>query len=142
MPHYFITGVYGFFYLDSDTGKHVFTFSRGGHPNPIVHKASTGEVSLLECKGTILGKFEDAEYYEKTMFLEKGDRIFLYTDGLPETRSDDNSIYGFANVPYLIKKSHRNSLSETLDAVLDELNNFKGSAEIEDDIVLIGIEML
>lgn len=142
MPHYFITGIYGFFYFDSDTGKHVFTFSRGGHPNPIVHKASTDEVSLLECRGTILGKFEDAEYFEKSMFLERGDRIFLYTDGLPETRSENNSIYGFGNIPDLIKKSHRNSLSETLDAVLDELNNFKGSAEIEDDIVLIGIEML
>ncbi|HPJ38359.1 MAG TPA: PAS domain S-box protein [Spirochaetota bacterium] len=142
MPHYFITGIYGFFNYDVDTGKHSFTFSKGGHPNPILYKASTGEVSLLECKGTILGKFEDAEYYEEKLFLEKGDRIFLYTDGLPETRNDNKNIYGFSNVPALIKESHRHSLSDTLDTVFDKLNIFKGSAEIDDDIVLIGIEML
>lgn len=142
MPHYFITGIYGFFYYDHENTTHVFTFSRGGHPNPIVFKASSGEVSLLECKGTILGKFDDAEYYEKKVFLEKGDRIFFYTDGLPETRNEDMKIYGFNNVPDLIKNSHRDSLSETLDAVFEELNIFKGSAEIDDDIVLIGIELL
>ncbi len=142
MPHYFITGIYGFFNYDVDTGKHSFTFSKGGHPNPILYKALTGEVSLLECKGTILGKFEDAEYYEEKLCLERGDRIFLYTDGLPETRNDNKNIYGFSNVPALIKESHRHSLSDTLDTVFDKLNIFKGSAEIDDDIVLIGIEML
>ncbi len=142
MPHYFITGIYGFFDFTGDLPATSFTFSKGGHPDPVMYRASTGEVSLLKCKGTILGKFDFAEYYEKTVPVQKGDRIFLYTDGLPETRNAHNQIFGFAEIPSLIRRAHRDDLAETLDAVLAELNSFRGHVNLDDDVVIIGIEVL
>ncbi len=142
MPHYFITGIYGFFNFTGDLPATSFTFSKGGHPNPVMYSASTGEVKLLKCRGTILGKFDFAEYYDETVPVQKGDRIFLYTDGLPETRNGHNQIFGFAEIPSLIRRAHRDDLAETLEAVLAELNAFRGHVNLDDDVVIIGIEVL
>ncbi len=142
MPHYFITGIYGFFNFTGSSPATSFTFSKGGHPDPVIYSRSTGEVKLLKCRGTILGKFDFAEYYEETVPVQKGDRIFLYTDGLPETRNAHNQIFGFAEIPSLIRRAHRDDLAETLDAVLAELHTFRGHVNLDDDVVLIGIEVL
>lgn len=143
MPHYFVTAIYGYFGdFNSTTGNVSFTFSKGGHPNPIIHRAATGQVELLNCRGTILGKFEHVNYEEQKVELYRGDRIFLYTDGLPETTNPENSMLGFNELLPLISRVSTPDLSRTLDAILDSASAFRGNASIEDDIVLIGCEVL
>jgi PAS domain S-box-containing protein len=142
MPHYFVTAIYGYFGdFNGANGNVSFTFSKGGHPNPIIHRAASGRVEMLNCRGTILGKFEHVSYEEQKVELSRGDRIFLYTDGLPETSNDQNSILGFNELLPLIQRVSTSDLSGTLDAILESANDFRGNAAIEDDIVLIGCEV-
>ena len=142
MPHYFVTAIYGYFGdFNGVSGNVSFTFSKGGHPNPIIHRAASGRVEMLNCRGTILGKFEHVSYGEQKVELSSGDRIFLYTDGLPETANSQNSILGFNELLPLIQRVSTPDLSETLDAILESAHDFRGNAAIEDDIVLIGCEV-
>lgn len=143
MPHYFVTAIYGYFGDFNDaTGNITFTFSKGGHPNPIIYRAATGHVEMLNCRGTILGKFDQAKYEEQKVELSRGDRIFLYTDGLPEMTNGSKEMLGFNELLPLIESASVPDLSRTLDSILASAGNFRGDALIEDDIVLIGCEVM
>ncbi len=64
------------------TGIRV-TLACGGHPPPLVRRAS-GQVDALRDHGPLLGVFADAEFPEITIDLQPGDILLLYTDGLIE----------------------------------------------------------
>lgn len=140
MPHYFVTALYGYFSF-SEAGAE-FSFSQGGHPNPVICRADTGEAGFLECEGTLLGKFDNLRLNERTTRLGRGDRIFLYTDGLPETRNGNNAMYGYSNLVPLIRSASAARLPDALDAIMCEIGGFRGGGPVEDDVVLIGVEVL
>ncbi len=142
MPHYFVTAIYGYFSKPNADGSIKFTFSKGGHPNPIIQWKSTGKIEMLRCRGTILGKFDHAKYEEISLILQPGDRIFLYTDGLPEMTNPEKQMLGFNELVNLIEECVKDDLKETLHAILLEADSFRKGADIEDDIVLIGLEVL
>lgn len=138
----FLTAVYGFFnFLDSDQAVN-YTLSIGGHPPPMIYRALSGNVEMLSIHGTILGVIENIEYDEWTITLNKGDRLFLYTDGLHETMNSGNNIFGYDSLQKLILLSHTDSLGSTLDKILDGIDQYRGDAPVSDDIVLIGIEIV
>lgn len=139
MPASYVTGIYCHF--DFNPGSLTFTFSRGGHPYPVLCRAGTGQSRMLKCRGTILGMFENPEFSEQTMSLEQGDRIFLYTDGFPETRNKRGEKIGYGAVPSLIERSSRDTIDETLDAIMRELDRFRSGEPFNDDVVIMGIEI-
>jgi serine phosphatase RsbU (regulator of sigma subunit) len=98
--------------------------------------------SLQYSKGTLVGMLHDREYEHKELTLYPGDRIYLYTDGIPETVNRRDEIIGFEHVPDLIKEISCDDLEATLDAVLNEVHAFRETMPLADDIVLIGIEVV
>lgn len=139
MPASYVTGIYCHF--DFNPGSATFTFSRGGHPYPVLCRAGTGRARMLKCRGTILGMFENPEFSEQTLSLEQGDRIFLYTDGFPETRNERGEKIGYGAVPSVIGSSSRDTIDETLDAIMRELDRFRSGVPFNDDVVIMGIEI-
>ena len=140
MTHYFVTALYGYFGISD--GRMEFSFSQGGHPNPVIYRADTGETGFLECAGTLLGKFENIRLNERSVRLNRGDRIFLYTDGLPETRNGDDAIFGYTSLLPLVSRVGGAPLSDALDGIVREVDEFRGGVTVEDDIVLIGVEVI
>ncbi len=65
--------------LDSQT--HELVMASAGHP-PLLWLHNDGEVEQLEHTGPALGLYEDAQFEERRIKLEYGDRVLLYTDGL------------------------------------------------------------
>ena len=97
----FATLVYGVF----DAGTRRWTIARGGHPPPLLYRASTGEVTAYEhLIGSILGAFEDMEFEEGSFVMAPGDTFLIYTDGLIEARNDDGAFYGRRRIEQVLKK--------------------------------------
>ena len=59
------------------------TLASGGHPPPLVRRAS-GQIETLRAHGPLLGVFHAAEFPEITVDLQPEDTLLLYTDGLIE----------------------------------------------------------
>ncbi len=78
----FVTAAYAL--LDTHTGR--LRFASAGHP-PAVCTRANGETRALERSGPALGLYADARYQETVLDLEKGDRVFFYTDGLLDADS-------------------------------------------------------
>jgi len=77
----FCTALYG--RLDPVATGMRLTLACGGHPPPIVRRAS-GVIEALRAHGPLLGVFPSAAYPEITVDLEPGDTLLVYTDGLIE----------------------------------------------------------
>lgn len=137
---YFITAIYGVFSFYSDGSVH-FSFSNAGHPDMVYYNNETREYSRMNAKGTFLGAFANVEYEKKTLKLSKGDRLFLYTDGIPETKNKEYRIYGYENILDLFEKTKGLDLNSSLEKVLDLIDNFRGEANIDDDLLIIGVEV-
>ncbi|MBN1499080.1 MAG: SpoIIE family protein phosphatase [Spirochaetes bacterium] len=135
----FITAVYACFKTAPDGVE--FYYANGGHPSIILCSRSSKSIQTLKVKGTILGMFPGKEYPDKMIKLTAGDRIFIYTDGLPETRSRFNEIIGYDEITDVIMQSSSDTLDDTLDNIMKRLDDFRDGAVPEDDILIIGFEI-
>lgn len=61
--------------------SNLFTYSNAGHYAPVLVRSKTLRHVALYGTGFLLGAFDDGKYTEKSMPLERGDRLFFYTDG-------------------------------------------------------------
>jgi sigma-B regulation protein RsbU (phosphoserine phosphatase) len=76
----FVTVFYG--ELDLRTGE--LAYSNGGH-NPPLRMTASGAVKELErTPGIALAAMPDMPFGEKSLTLDTGDMVFLFTDGVTE----------------------------------------------------------
>lgn len=125
----YFTMFYGVF----NKSTYEFKFANAGHNCfPIVYNAE-GKIDLLELKGyPILSLFEEVDYAEDMVRLNKNDRMLLYTDGITEVRNKDGEEFGMEGIVNLIREDSNVSLSEIEDNII----HFSWG-EQEDDIAIV-----
>ena len=72
------------FYAVLDTRKSMLTYSVAGHEPGLLLRAQEGRVEQVRTSGILLGIDPAATFEERTTYLNMGDTLFLYTDGLIE----------------------------------------------------------
>jgi len=132
---YFFTAVAGIFSFENGI---KFTFSNGGHPHPVLMKAG-GEIFFIGDNDTVVGIFESQKFQEFETVIEEGDMLFFYTDGIPETHNSSDKIIGYdETLLKLFSECRRETLKETIDAIIKQVIDFRGDTKQEDDILLLG----
>ncbi len=142
MPNSLLAALYGLFTKNRDSGEVEFCFSKAGLPLPFLYESRTEDIRLLECHGTYLGILNDIQYEMKQLTLRKGDRLFIYTDGITETINPDRELLEYEGFYEILKQTQHPDLEETLAAIFGKLSSFRRQVPITDDIVLIGVEVL
>lgn len=121
--------------LDLDTG--IITCVNAGHENPAIYRNGE-EYNLYKTKHSfVLASMDDMKYKTETIQLRKGDRIFLYTDGVPEATNLDNTLYGTDRMLNVLNRFKDSSCEELLAAVEEDINSFVGSASQFDDFTMV-----
>ena len=80
------------------------------------------------------------KFEEHSFKLEPGDRIFVYTDGLPESRSDAGEFFGMDRMIESLNKTLKTpetSGKELLESVTNDMNDFVHGAEQFDDVTML-----
>jgi sigma-B regulation protein RsbU (phosphoserine phosphatase) len=67
-------------YCVMDAESLMLTYSRAGHPEPIILRAA-GTVEMRRTPGSLLGIFPGEKFYPTDVKLCRGDRLLLYSDG-------------------------------------------------------------
>ena len=124
--------------IDARTGN--LTYSKAGHTAPILFRKS-GEILLLETEGVFLGMFSNPEYEEKSILLEKGDKIFLYTDGLSEAKNAQDELLGSARLSDIVRNNLWLSGENFFQKIIDEVKDFAGQTLLGDDITMVLVEV-
>jgi serine phosphatase RsbU (regulator of sigma subunit)/anti-sigma regulatory factor (Ser/Thr protein kinase) len=132
----FATLFYGF-YGNTDNS---LTYAKAGHEPPLVVR-NGGGIEQLDGEGYPVGLMEDGGYQEKTVRLERGDRILLYTDGVTGALNDRGEILGRKRLEELVKTHADQDIEGFLDVLGDEVMLFSGDAPQPDDIAVMVLEL-
>jgi sigma-B regulation protein RsbU (phosphoserine phosphatase) len=131
----FATLLYGV--LDVSTGD--FRHVSAGHPGPLVLPAD-GPAVILESPGFPIGLAEDA-YDERCVHLAAGDRMYLYSDGIPDAMNPDGERFGEARLLESIVGGRTEPLRVGLACLLREIARWQGGERPQDDISILAVEI-
>jgi len=131
----FATLIYGV--LDVSTGdyRHV----SAGHPGPL-HLPAGGPPVILENSGFPIGLAEEA-YGERCVHLAEGDRLYLYSDGLPDAMNPGGERFGDARLLEAIGRVRAEPLREGFATLLGEISRWHGGERPQDDISILAVEL-
>lgn len=131
--HYF-TIVY--MILNVKTG--VLKYVRGGHPTPLLIK-TYGEIIELDGYGTPIGFELGEDYEEKTVYLDSGDTIIAYTDGVLELKDEKGRYIDYDGfIDHLRKEIEMESHHYTLGLKKLSRNQLK----LKDDLSFIEMKWI
>jgi sigma-B regulation protein RsbU (phosphoserine phosphatase) len=128
----FITAWLGIFEID--TGR--LEYANAAHNPPVV--IQNGRCRYLNSPPHFfLAGFEDTVYTDECIYLEKGDTLFLYTDGIVEALDTENNLYGENRLLDALNENVMLSLENTARNILDSVNSFCGKAVQSDDMTML-----
>jgi phosphoserine phosphatase RsbU/P len=126
---------------------------RAGHPPALLYNASENSVLWLKPNGFAVGMTASSNgdsstdqkvntdfgcsLETKTLQLQKGDIMFLFTDGVSESVNANGKEYGQEKIAGLIKKYGNNSAEELREVINHELVDFREGTDLRDDTTFI-----
>ena len=121
--------------LDLKTGN--LQFANAGH-NPPLLKRADGSFEYLKARaGFVLAGMEGIHYRVTEIALTPGDRLFLYTDGVPEATNVDNKLYGEDRLLEFMNQKSTVEAKTLLPALKANIDEFVGDAPQFDDITML-----
>ena len=114
------------------------TWARAGHPYPILIR--DGKPQSLSSRGGLLGIFENTEFEQKTLTLQTGDKLFLYSDGAEPLigRSENEEEINFTSEFLNLCKLPVDEMIHALDEQADR--HHPNPAE-KDDITALALQI-
>jgi sigma-B regulation protein RsbU (phosphoserine phosphatase) len=118
----------------------VLIYSNAGHPAPIflTAKESGSTPAFLVCQGSVLGLDLSAHYSNIRVPFVSGDRLLLYSDGLPESQSPEGAVYGEGRLLRRLKAAHKTEDTRAVHQYLifDVLSHM-GNSRVKDDLTSV-----
>lgn len=123
--------------LEMSTGR--MKCASAGHEYPAIYH--DGKFELLKDKhGLVLGGMEFSRYTDYEILLDKGDKIFVYTDGVPEATNTDKDLFGTNRMIEALNSNTEASPEEILRNVRASVDRFVGIAQQFDDLTMLCLE--
>lgn len=133
---HYLTCFWGVLDLENST----MTFARAGHPKPVAIEPD-GTVRVFDSQGTFVGVLDNPEYEEKTVGINKGDRLYFFTDGIYEVVDPESELktrlLGYRKFVRILAEYNSLPFMEVLPAVQERLSRY----HYEDDYALILVEI-
>ena len=124
--------------LEISSGK--ITAVNAGHEYPIICK-NNGNYELFKDRHyMVVGAFRETDYQEYEIKMSKGDKIFLYTDGIPEATNKNKKQYGLNRLVNTLNEVNEADPEETLVHVRESVYGFVRNADQFDDLTMLCLE--
>ena len=121
--------------LDLETGN--LQFANAGHNPPLLKRENGGFEYLKTRAGFVLAGMEGIRYRVGELTLSPGDRLFLYTDGVPEATNTENQLYGEERLLAFMNQNDSMEATELLPTLKANIDEFVGDAPQFDDITML-----
>jgi len=132
LPTHYATLVCG----RADTAGEVEILN-AGHLPPLLLRG--GDVTLIEATGLPLGIFCNEQFTSQRFRMRAGETLFLFTDGLSESRDHAGSEYSAERLRDLLCRHHDLLPDELISACLRDLRDFCGGAPRFDDLTVMAL---
>jgi sigma-B regulation protein RsbU (phosphoserine phosphatase) len=129
----FVTVFYGIYNIQ--TGE--ITYCNAGHNPPYLLKNNGSVETLPLSKDPMVGAVEGITYHEEKVQLEKGDALFMFTDGVTEALNTNLEEFGEQRLFQTLQQADGKSCQEVIDTVTGKVKAFVEEAEQSDDITML-----
>ena len=124
--------------LEISTGK--LSAANAGHEYPALKRGDGGFSVFKDRHGFVLGGMEGMKYKEYEIQLSPGDKLFVYTDGVPEANDPDGNMFEVKRMIDALNEDPDASPAQILGAVRGQINIFVREAEQFDDLTMLCLE--
>jgi sigma-B regulation protein RsbU (phosphoserine phosphatase) len=123
--------------LEPDAG--TVTYVNAGHNPPLLARAMGDDSTFvpLTLTGMALGVLPDATYEQRSVRLDPGDIILLYTDGVLDSRNAQGEAFGKERLEQLLREQRHGGASQVVDALGRAVQAFAGDVAAYDDITIL-----
>ncbi len=113
--------------------------ANAGHEYPVL-KPSGGDFELMKAKHSfVVGGMAGIKYRETEIQLSPGDKLFVYTDGVPEAENGREEQYGYDRFLAVLNRNKDASPDRLLEAVRADVKGFTQNQPQFDDLTMLCI---
>ena len=121
--------------IEISTGRGLA--ANAGHEHPVLRRAD-GKYELVTYRHSpAVATMEGIRFREHPFEMHPGDRLFVYTDGVPEATNAGNELFGAERMLDALNRDPDASPEELLRTVRKEIDAFVGDAPQFDDITMM-----
>jgi len=122
--------------LESATGSATARYANAGHC-PIIRVRPDGSREYFVSTGAVLGVHEDFRFDERTVQVNAGDLLVMYTDGVTEAVNSRDEMFGDERLAQFCVSHRAEPAGAFLDNLLKEICRFTGQDAFDDDLTVI-----
>lgn len=121
-----------------------FIIARAGHTHAIYYEAEVGKCRELAPAGMAIGliNFSSKRIEEIEVNYQKGDVLFLFSDGLSELMNEEEEMLGTLRLKRIIEENHLISAQEMKQKILDLSIEFSENGINRDDLTFIILKVV
>jgi sigma-B regulation protein RsbU (phosphoserine phosphatase) len=120
-------------YVHLDAQRRELRYAAAGHPAMLLLRE--GRVIEIAENGLLLAATDDALYTERSMTLERGDRLLLYTDGLLEAKDGAGRMFGEESLASALRNTAALAPVDAVERIIAEVQRW--SVSQEDDLTAL-----
>lgn len=128
--------------LDSD--ERSLTFANAGQMKPLLKSGES--VQQLDSAGVHfpLGMTADSQYEERTVYLQQGDVVLLYTDGISEAMNARHEEFGVQRLIGLLQKTDTRGIraADIVNTINEDVRLHAGAVPQHDDMTMVVVKVL
>lgn len=126
----------------SITPEGELTAAHGGHPPMLIIPADGSPAFVFKEGGIPLGMFQEPPlpYIEETYFLQTGDIIAVYTDGLTERENPAGELFGVERLVSFLEKHRYSGIYKLMEELNERLKRFADGNQCNDDLTCLILE--
>lgn len=122
--------------LDPENGE--LTYINAGHNPPVLLGPMGNVKARLTLTGPAVGMIPDITYASHQLTIDRGDTLFLFTDGVPESHNPEGKLFTEKRMLELLAEPAP-AASVLLNRIMRELNFFMANSNPFDDITMLAI---
>lgn len=135
----FVTVFFGIYTVS----EKKLVYVNAGHEDIALYNSKEGRFSLQkEEHDIVVAIIPETEYKERSLFLETGDKLFLYTDGVPEAQNSQEEMFGEERMISGLNELRGLSGGEFLQKMKEYVAGFTKDTDQFDDITMMLFEVL
>jgi sigma-B regulation protein RsbU (phosphoserine phosphatase) len=116
-------------------------FTSAAHP-PLLYLPTGRAPTMLYLEGYPVGMAPEADpFQQRSVVLQLGDRIFIYSDGIPDAMRGDGEVFGAARLLDAVQRFSTEPLDGVIGCLLGELRDWRGDAAANEDMSILGFEV-
>ena len=124
--------------LTISTGKGIA--ANAGHEHPVIRRAGGSYELVVYRHSPAVAAMEGMRFRQHSFELHPGDRLFVYTDGVPEATNAESELFGNERMLDVLNSQPDRKPHALLETMKREIDVFVGEAPQFDDITMLCLD--